>query len=206
MERHELDQRVEDFLNREERERHAKDLDLPSEWDSALAVGEVVGNLHPIIGVAAALVRGVFPSRRSRRRLSFLPELSRAISRIEDHVDEARAWREGFVDVLEDAVDQVDRRAMEGKQAYYAAALANSLTADSPEGIDLEAMRAALVELRPAHLRLIALLQKTRVAQGETGLLPHKVTAVLLTTHCQPVTDPRNRSRSSANRRRALSG
>jgi hypothetical protein len=170
MSRERINARAEDFLDREERERHARKLDEPSGWDGALAVVNVGTSLLPGLGPAiGAVLTEVVPRRRDRRRVQLLRELERAVARLQDRIDVELVSREEFADLAEEIVGQIERRESEGKQRYYAAAMANSLTPEAPAAIDQAKMIAALSDLRPLHLRMIAVLHTEFATPDEVG-------------------------------------
>jgi hypothetical protein len=172
MDRRPLDQRVDALLDRENRERLAHELDLPSAWDRAVAAvgigSAILPSLAPAIG---ELLMHSLPSRRVARVDALLRELVVAVARVEARIDASLAQGDQFADLLEDVLVQAQFRQAEEKRAYYAAALANSLTPERPDAVDQEKMLAALEGLRASHMRMIAVFMTTTLPDS---MLPLK--------------------------------
>ena len=79
--------------------------------------------------------------------------------------------------LAEQVRERVERPESEDKHAYYAAALAHTLTAEAPSDIDLAAMLAALDDLRMPHLRMLAILRTGSMREDE---VPHRNNIVRL--------------------------
>lgn len=165
MDRDRIERAAEDELDRQEREITAAEaFGEAGGWDTALTSYRVLAPaMGPVVGVLGEIVRTIVPDRRARRRVDLLRQLERAVRRLEGRLNLALAGRESFADLAEAVMDRVDRRETEGKTGYYAAAIANSLTPDAPAALDQAAMIAVLDALRPAHLRLVAVLRRTRL-------------------------------------------
>lgn len=96
--------------------------------------------------------------------------LHRALNPLEDQLDVERSLSQGFVRLAEQVRERVERPGAEEKHAYYAAAMAHTLTA-APSDIDLAAMLAALDDLRMPHLRMLAILRTGSMREDE---FPHR--------------------------------
>lgn len=167
-ERDELDRQVDDILDREERDLTRHELDAANGWEHALRAYEIASPImSPVVGVMAEVFKTVVPRRKEQRRIDFLRQLDRAVSRLEKRLDVALGGREGFADLVEAVAERVDRRETEGKAQYYAAAVANALTPQAPSEVDQAAMIATLDALRPPHLRMLAVLRHGRINSEE---------------------------------------
>lgn len=158
MDRNELDRRVDEQLDREERERLAGELEAPSVRDTTLALGEAAVQLFPGIGSAIGTLIGEYiPRRRQQRMAEFVRELNQALGAVQKRV-EAAVLTDSAAGLVEQVLERVVRADADGKRAYYAAAVANTLAAPDLAADQRERMMDALDALRPSHLRLLAVI------------------------------------------------
>lgn len=163
MNRDEIEDRANEQLDREERDRHAHELDEASGRDHVLALSELAVGFVPVAGpLLGYVISEHIPRRRSERMVEFARELNEAVSRIESRLDRDFVRTDEFADLTEEVLETVARRSAEGKRSFYAAALANTATLSRPGEDERERMLAALGELRPSHLRLLAIVVSTR--------------------------------------------
>jgi hypothetical protein len=171
MEREELDRRVNDQLDREERERLARELEAADPRDTTLAIGSAVVQLVPGLGGAiGALINEYIPRRRQERMVEFVRELDKALGAVEHRVESA-VLTDAVADVVEEVLERVVRAEADGKRAYYAAAVANTLAAPDLEADLRERMMDALDALRPSNLRLLALISENPPAPQDFNVI-----------------------------------
>lgn len=158
-----IEERANRELDREERARHAGELDDASARDSVLALGERAVGLIPGAGALLGYVIGEhIPRRRQERMIEFVREVSEAFGRVEERLDRDFVRGDQFADLTEEVLETIIRRDAAGKRAYYAAALANTATASRPDEEERDRMLSVLDEVRPSHLRLLAVVASTR--------------------------------------------
>lgn len=160
--RRELDRRVNEQLDREERDRFARDLDESSARDHVLALGSAALSTLPVAGpLLDHVIRERIPTNRWRRIVELARSLEDALGRVETRLDGDFVQTDELADLVEEVLESASRRGSDGKREYYAAALANSLTIERPDAGERERMLDVLDELRPAHLRLLAGIART---------------------------------------------
>jgi hypothetical protein len=153
--------KADEFLDREERQRHAEDLTISSGADTAIALGSAAIQIMPAIGGAlATLISEFIPRRRQQRMEEFVQELHKAVKVLETSINESSLLSDRTADVVEGVLERVIRTEADGKRQYYAAAVANAIAAPDRPGEELARMMDALDELRPSHLRLLAKLDE----------------------------------------------
>jgi len=158
-----IEQRANRELDREERERLARELGDASARDHVLALGEAALGLVPGAGhLIGYVIREHIPRRRQERMVEFARDLNEAVARLEGRLDHEFVRTDEFADLTEGIMESVARRAAEGKRGYYAAALANTATLGRPPEDERERMLDTLGELRLSHLRLLAIVATTR--------------------------------------------
>jgi hypothetical protein len=145
-------------MDRKERDRLAGELDAPSVRDTTLAVGTAAVSLVPGLGSAiGTLISEFIPRRRQERMLEFVRELDKALGAVEQRVENA-VLTDNVADLVEEVLERVVRASADGKRAYYAAAVANTLTAPDLDADLRERMMDALDAVRPSNLRLLAVI------------------------------------------------
>jgi hypothetical protein len=150
-------------LDREERERLAGELDDSDARDHVLALGEAAVDLLPGAGALIGyVIREHIPKRRRQRMVEFVNKLNQAVAKMEARLDRDFVQGDEFADLTEDVLESIARRAADGKRGFYAAALVNTAGPSAPEEDERERMLDALGQLRPAHLRLLAIVASTR--------------------------------------------
>jgi hypothetical protein len=160
--RRELDRRVNEQLDREERERIAYELDESSPRDYLLGLGMAALGSLPVAGpLLTSVLNERIPRRRWERMVEFGRKLETAVGRVEVRLDREFVQTDEVADLVEEVLERTSRRDADGKRAYYAAALANSLTTNRPDMEERERMLDVLDQLRPAHLRLLAGVART---------------------------------------------
>lgn len=160
--RAEIDRRANELLDREERDRLEAELDESAGRDYVVALGSAAVGAIPLVGqLLGTVISEHIPRRRQERMVEFARALNRAVARIEPRLDRDFVQTDDLSDLVEEVLERISRRESDGKRAYYAAALANTLTTDRPEADELERMLDVLDEVRPAHLRLLAAIART---------------------------------------------
>ena len=158
-------------------------LDEPSLRDTNLAVGRALLELVPFAGGFIAEILGNIPRQRELRQREFIRELAEALNDVQTDLDESFVRTDDFMDLAEDFFERTQSRREMEKIAYYAAALANAATPERPETAEMARMVDVLRELRPAHLRLLAVVATTThggpdgamsVDQVLAGVLPEE--------------------------------
>jgi len=148
----------------------ASALDAPSTRDTNLAVGRTLLQLVPVVGGFFAELISNIPEERTRRQVEFMKSLATALHDVEDRLDTDYVRSDEFAGLVEDFVEATrSRREME-KREYYATALAHAATEDRPDTAELGRMVAILEDLRPAHLRLLAVIFETRHGEPEGAM------------------------------------
>jgi hypothetical protein len=170
MDREEIDRRAGEQLDREERASLAEQLEAPSARDTSLAIGSAVAQLVPGLGAAIATLIGEYiPRRRQERMVEFVRELDRALADVQERAEHA-ILTDTAADVVEEVLERVIRATADGKRAYYAAAVANTLVAPDITADERARMMDALDRLRPSNLRLLALVVENPPPPDDFGI------------------------------------
>jgi hypothetical protein len=149
-------------LGQEERSRIASELDESSTRDHVLVMSSAALDSLPIAGpLLSSVISERIPRRRWQRMIEFSEKVEEAMARIETQLDREFVQSDECADFVEEVLESTSRRDADGKRAYYATALANSISVDRPKADDRERMLDVLDQLRPAHLRLLADVART---------------------------------------------
>ncbi len=123
----------------------------------AAAVGAI--STIPFVGpVLGELVGAFIPDVRFRRVERLVEELKSEVAQVSDRLDEDYVRREEFAILFEDALERATQARNDQKTSAFAAFMAHSMVVERPPLADRQRYLDILDELRPAHLRILAVL------------------------------------------------
>lgn len=128
-----------------------------------------LAKLLPFGGTFTELYNAYIPTRRAQRQVALIESLQRKVERLGTRIDESRILSEPYADVFEDVLATVATRQGLDKREYYASVLANALTVEAPEYDRQLRLVACLDNLRPSHLRLLAVVMRDLLAKPGTS-------------------------------------
>jgi hypothetical protein len=113
----------------------------------------------PIVGpVLGELVGAFIPDLRFQRVERIAEELKQKITAVADRLDADYVRRDEFAVLFEDALERATQARNDQKTAAFAAFMAHSMTTDRPSLADRQRYLDILDQLRPVHLRILAVL------------------------------------------------
>lgn len=156
------------------------DLGRPSIRDTNVAVARALLQLVPYVGGFLAELLGNIPEQRARRQVEFIGQLAAAVDGVSDRLDQDYVRSDAFADLAEDFMERTQSRREMDKVEYYAAALAHAATAERPQASEMARMVDVLEELRPAHLRLLAVIATTTHGEPQGAMSVDQVLGTVL--------------------------